>query len=99
MPTPVGPHPSAQRSAAVLDAARQAVADLVNADPRGVGARAPTARSCSTSLADASSSRVGLGYEVVVTRLDDEANIAPWLRARESLWRQGEVGRGRHRDR
>ena len=34
-----------------------------------------------TSLADASSSRVGLGYEVVVTRLDDEANIAPWLRA------------------
>src|SRR5258705_10401207 len=28
MPTPVGPHPSAQRSAAVLDAARQAVADL-----------------------------------------------------------------------
>ena len=36
MPTPIGPHPSAQRSAAVLDAARQAVADLVNADPRGV---------------------------------------------------------------
>ena len=34
-----------------------------------------------TSLADASSSRAGLGYEVVVTRLDDEANIAPWLRA------------------
>ncbi len=25
--------------------------------------------------------RVGLGYEIVVTRLDDEANIAPWLRA------------------
>ena len=34
-----------------------------------------------TSLADASSSRSGLGYEIVVTRLDDEANIAPWLRA------------------
>jgi cysteine desulfurase family protein (TIGR01976 family) len=33
------------------------------------------------SLADAASARVGLGYEVVVTRLDDEANIAPWLRA------------------
>jgi cysteine desulfurase family protein (TIGR01976 family) len=32
-------------------------------------------------LADASSLRAGLGYEVVVTRLDDEANIAPWLRA------------------
>lgn len=80
MPTPVGPHPSAQRSAAVLAAARQAVADLVNADPRGVVLGADRSILL-TSLADASSSRVGLGYEVVVTRLDDEANIAPWLRA------------------
>jgi cysteine desulfurase family protein (TIGR01976 family) len=61
MPTPVGPHPSAQRSAAVLDAARQAVADLVNADPRGVV--------------------LGADRAVLLTRLDDEANIAPWLRA------------------
>ncbi len=36
MTTTAGPHPSAQRSAAVLDAARHAVADLVNADPSGV---------------------------------------------------------------
>ena len=35
-PSTAGPHPAAQRSAAVLEAARQAVADLVNADPRGV---------------------------------------------------------------
>ncbi|EID11986.1 cysteine desulfurase-like protein [Mycolicibacterium phlei] len=80
MPTPVGPHPSARRSAAVLEAARLAVADLVNADPRGVVLGADRTILL-TSLADASSSRVGLGYEVVVTRLDDEANIAPWLRA------------------
>jgi cysteine desulfurase family protein (TIGR01976 family) len=75
-----GPHPSARRSAAVLEAARQAVGDLLNADPRGVvlGAdRAVLLR----ALADASATRAGLGYEVVVTRLDDEANIAPWLRA------------------
>jgi cysteine desulfurase family protein (TIGR01976 family) len=32
------------------------------------------------ALAEASSARVGLGYELVVTRLDEEANIAPWLR-------------------
>ncbi|EKF21944.1 aminotransferase class-V family protein [Mycolicibacterium hassiacum DSM 44199] len=80
MPTPIGPHPSAQRSAAVLSAARQAVADLVNADPDGVVLGADRAVLL-TTLADASSSRVGLGYELVVTRLDDEANIAPWLRA------------------
>jgi cysteine desulfurase family protein (TIGR01976 family) len=80
MTTTVSLHPSAQRSAAVLEAAREAVADLVNADPRGVVLGADRAILLN-SLADASSSRVGLGYETVVTRLDDEANIAPWLRA------------------
>lgn len=80
MPSAHGPHPSAQRSAAVLSAARQAVADLVGADPRGVVLGADRAVLIS-SLADASTSRTGLGNEVVVTRLDDEANIAPWLRA------------------
>jgi cysteine desulfurase family protein (TIGR01976 family) len=79
-PSSAGPHPSAQRSAAVLEAARQATADLVDADPRGVVLGADRAVLLS-SLADASSSRAGLGYEVVVTRLDDEGNIAPWLRA------------------
>jgi cysteine desulfurase family protein (TIGR01976 family) len=79
-PSAVGPHPSARRSAAVLEAARQAVADLVNADPRAVVLGADRAVLLS-SLADASASRAGLGYEVIVSRLDDEANIAPWLRA------------------
>ncbi|WP_193046827.1 cysteine desulfurase-like protein [Mycolicibacterium baixiangningiae] len=80
MSTTMGPHPSARRSAAVLNAARQAVADLVNGDPRGVVLGADRALLLA-SLADAASSRVGLGYEMVVTRLDDEANVAPWLRA------------------
>lgn len=76
----VGAHPSARRSAAVLDAAREAVADLVNADPGGVVLGADRAVLLSL-LAEASSSRAGLGYEVIVSSLDDEANIAPWLRA------------------
>jgi cysteine desulfurase family protein (TIGR01976 family) len=76
----VGAHPSARRSGAVLEAARAAVADLVNADPAGVVLGADRAVLLS-SLAEASSSRAGLGYEVIVSRLDDEANIAPWLRA------------------
>src|SRR5918995_1887612 len=62
MPTSTGPHPSAQRSAAVLTAARQAVADLVGADPEGVVLGADRAVLL-TSLADASAARVGLGYE------------------------------------
>lgn len=79
-PNAASPHPSAQRSVAVLEAARQAVADLVNGDPGGVVLGADRAVLL-TSLADASSSRAGIGDEVVVSRLDDEANIAPWLRA------------------
>lgn len=79
-PSAVGPHPSARRSAAVVAAARQAVADLVNADPHAVVLGADRAVLLS-SLAEASASWAGLGYDVVVSRLDDEANIAPWLRA------------------
>lgn len=74
------PHPAAQRSVAVLDAARRAVADLLSADPAGVVLGADRAVLLA-SLADAASTRVGLGNEVVVSRLDDEANIVPWLRA------------------
>src|ERR1044072_7151909 len=80
MTTSVGPHPSAKRSAAVLAAARVAIADLVGGDPRGVVLGADR-QFLLTSRAGAASARVGLGYEVVVTRLDDEANVAPWLRA------------------
>lgn len=73
-------HPAARRSATVLEAARQAFADLLNADPAGVVLGADRAVLLA-SLADASSTRAGLGNEVIVSRLDDEANIAPWLRA------------------
>ncbi len=73
-------HPSAQRSVALLDAARRAVADLLNADPAGVVLGADRAVLLAL-LADASSTRAGLGSELVVSRLGDEANIAPWLRA------------------
>ena len=73
-------HPAARRSAALLDAARRAIADLLNADPAGV-VLGPDRAVLLASLADGSSTRAGLGNEVVVSRLDDEANIAPWLRA------------------
>jgi len=78
--TIANPHPAAQRGAAVLDAARHAVADLLNADPGGVVLGADRAVLLG-SLADASSTRTGLGNAVVVSRLDDEANIVPWLRS------------------
>jgi cysteine desulfurase family protein (TIGR01976 family) len=74
------PHPAAQRSIALRDAARLAVADLLHADPAGVVLGADRAVLL-TALADASGARAGLGSDMVISRLDDEANIAPWLRA------------------
>ena len=79
-PDTEGSHPAAQRSAAVLEAARQAVGDLFNADPRGVVLGADRAVLLHV-LADAAASRTGIGYETVVSRLDEEANILPWLRS------------------
>ena len=80
VPNTSSPHPAAQRSVVLLDAARRAIADMVVADASGVVLGADRAVLL-TSLADASSNRAGLGNEVVVSRLADEANIAPWLRA------------------
>jgi cysteine desulfurase family protein (TIGR01976 family) len=80
LPSTHSAHPGAQRSATVLEAARQAVGELVNADPGGV-VLGPDRAVLLSALADASGRRAGLGHEIVVTRLDDEANIAPWLRA------------------
>lgn len=74
------PHPAAQRSVTLLNAARRAVADLLNGDPAGVVLGADRAVLLAL-LADAASTRAGLGSELVVSRLGDEANIAPWLRA------------------
>jgi cysteine desulfurase family protein (TIGR01976 family) len=81
------PHQSALRSRTVLEAARQAIADLVNGEPDGVVLGADRSILL-TSLAEAASSRLGLGYEVVVTRLDDEPNITPWLRAADKYGAQ-----------
>ncbi|RDI48515.1 cysteine desulfurase-like protein [Nocardia mexicana] len=68
-----------RRSGAILDAAREAVADLVGADPAGV-VLGPDRAVLLAWLAESLSSRLGLGTGIVLSRLDDEANVAPWLR-------------------
>lgn len=72
-------HGAAKRSASVLDAAREAVADLVGGEPAGVVLGADRALLLAW-LAESLSSRLGLGTGIVLSRLDDEANVAPWLR-------------------
>jgi cysteine desulfurase family protein (TIGR01976 family) len=72
--------PASQRGGAIIDAARRAVADLVGADPKGVVLGASVG-SLLERLADALSATWSLGDEVVVSRLDDRANVLPWTRA------------------
>ncbi|MGY2076429.1 cysteine desulfurase-like protein [Blastococcus sp. SYSU DS0828] len=63
-------------------AARLAMADLLGADPTGV-VFGHSATALTFDLARALAAGWGPGDEVVVTRLDHDANIRPWVRAAE----------------
>ena len=72
---------AARRSDALTLAARSAVADLVNAtDPHGV-VLGPSMTALTYRFANALSKAWRPGDEVVVTRLDHDANVRPWAQA------------------
>ncbi len=71
---------SERRAEAVVTEARQAVADLLGTEPGGVVfGRSMT--QLTYDVARAMARRWGPGDEVVVTRLDHDANIRPWVQA------------------
>jgi cysteine desulfurase family protein (TIGR01976 family) len=65
---------------AVVRAARQAVADLTGGDPGGV-VFGRSATALTYDLSRVLSADWGPGDEVVVTRLDHDANVRPWVQA------------------
>jgi cysteine desulfurase family protein (TIGR01976 family) len=73
----------AERNAeVVVEQARQAVADLLGGDPRGVVfGRSMTA--LTFDMARTMARSWGPGDEVVVSRLDHDANVRPWVIAAE----------------
>ena len=72
-----------RRADDVVRSARAAVADLVGAQPGGVVfGRSMT--QLTFDLARSLASRWGPGDEVIVTRLDHDANIRPWVHAAAS---------------
>jgi cysteine desulfurase family protein (TIGR01976 family) len=75
-----GAFSSSARADAYVDAAREAVADLVGGDPRGVFFGASTTAN-NYVLASALAKTWGPGDEVVVSRLDHDSNIRPWVQA------------------
>ena len=75
--------PSERRAEQVVTDCRDALADLLGADPRGI-VFGRSATSLTYDLARALAKDWGPGDEVVVTRLDHDANIRPWVHAAEA---------------
>jgi cysteine desulfurase family protein (TIGR01976 family) len=69
---------------ACVDAARQAMADLLGAEPSGV-VFGRSATQLTYDFSRALAKGWSPGDEVVVTRLDHDANIRPWVQAAEAV--------------
>ena len=68
------------RAGAIVAAARAAVADLVGAAPEGV-VFGPSATSLAYRISEALSHGWTAGDDIVVSRLDHDANVRPWIQA------------------
>jgi cysteine desulfurase family protein (TIGR01976 family) len=75
-----GAFPASKRADAIVAEGRQALADLTGAHPDGV-ILGPNMTTLTYRLADTLSRRWGPGDEVVVSRLDHDANVRPWVQA------------------
>jgi cysteine desulfurase family protein (TIGR01976 family) len=72
-----------RRADHVVEDARQAMADLLGCEPRGV-VFTRSATQAAYDVSRALARQWTAGDEVVVTRLDHDANIRPWIQAAES---------------
>jgi cysteine desulfurase family protein (TIGR01976 family) len=84
-----GAFPASARSGSIVAQCRAAVADLVGGVPDGV-IIGPNMTTLTYRLADTLSRSWEPGDEVVVSRLDHDANVRPWVQAAE---RRGAVVR------
>ncbi|HEX2157006.1 MAG TPA: cysteine desulfurase-like protein [Actinomycetes bacterium] len=75
-----GAFPASGRSRELVAEARRAVADLVGGEPDGV-VLGPNMTTLTYRLAAALAATWDPGDEVVVSRLDHDANVRPWLQA------------------
>ena len=73
-----GAFPASGRADAIVAHARAAVADLVGATPGGV-VFGPSATSLAYRIADALSRAWTAGDDIVVSRLDHDSNVRPWI--------------------
>lgn len=76
-----GAFATSQRSDAIIEDARAAVADFLNAESPSEIVFGPNMTSLTFQISRALARGLGPGDEIIVTRLDHDANIAPWLLA------------------
>ena len=87
-----GAFPASGRSDAITAECRRAVADLVGGQPDGV-ILGPNMTTLTYRLARTLAAGWRPGDEVVVTRLDHDANVRPWVQAAALGGRHGALGR------
>ena len=75
-----GAFAASRRSVEIVAGARAAVADLVGGSPEGV-VFGPSATALAYRIADALSRGWTAGDDVVVSRLDHDSNVRPWIQA------------------
>jgi cysteine desulfurase family protein (TIGR01976 family) len=75
-----GAFPASRRSGAIVAEARRAVADLVGGDPAGV-VLGPNMTTLTYRFAGTLAGGWRPGEEIVLSRLDHDANVRPWLQA------------------
>ncbi|MHB1875608.1 MAG: cysteine desulfurase-like protein [Streptosporangiaceae bacterium] len=75
-----GAFPASARSDAIMAGCRAAVADLTGADPGGV-VLGPNMTTLTYRMAGALASTWRPGDEVIVSRLDHDGNVRPWVQA------------------
>ncbi len=75
-----GAFPASQRADAITAACRAAVADLVGGDPGGV-VLGPNMTTLTYRIAAALADTWHAGEEIIVSRLDHDANVRPWVQA------------------
>jgi cysteine desulfurase family protein (TIGR01976 family) len=73
---------AAQRTDELVESARTSVGTLLGGDPRGV-AFGPSMTAMTMRFSAAAGRALSQGDEIVCTRLDHDANVAPWLIAAE----------------
>jgi cysteine desulfurase family protein (TIGR01976 family) len=75
-----GAFPASQRSDSITAQCRRAVAALTGGEPDGV-ILGPNMTTLTYRLAAALASKWSAGDEIIVTRLDHDANVRPWVQA------------------